>query len=200
MAMDDPEHQLERYEPTLYSAGDTARQLGVSVNMLRRYAKALESLQGKDAIYTDPQRGRLYTQQQVDLLQSARDYIYANRGASVDEALRLALGMDDAAPARVPTPPPSEAVLRRAVAEALGVALTGAVAPLERELAELRAEVAGLRRELAVNQRALPQEASQSQQEPPQSAPVGDSGDVQAGVLVRAATRLERLWRRWGQQ
>lgn len=155
--MDDPDHQLERYEPTLYSAGDTAKRLGVSVNMLRRYAKALESLQGKAAIHTDPQRGRLYTSAQVDLLISARDYIYANRGASVEEALRLALGLEDTTPARTPTPPPSEAVLRRAVEDALGVALTQAVAPLEHEIAELRAEVRELRRDLAATPPALPE-------------------------------------------
>lgn len=180
---DDPDHQIERYEPTLYSAGDTAKQLGVSVNMLRRYAKALESLQGGNVIHTDPQRGRLYTQAQVTLLQSARDYIYANRGASVEEALRLALGIEDTTPARTPTPPPSEAVLRRAVEDALGVALTQAVAPLEHELAELRAEVRGLRRDMTVNQPALPKGEPEHEPDP-------------HGVIVRAAVRLERLWQR----
>lgn len=132
--------EFERYQTIYYSAGDTAQQLGVSVNMLRRYAKALEALQGKEAVHIDPQRGRQYTQAQVDILKRARDYVAVNRGSSVEDALRAALGMDGIV-VRAPSPAPSEMALREAVEMAVRVALTEVVAPLERELAELRQEV-----------------------------------------------------------
>lgn len=188
---------LERYQPTFYSVGDTARQLGVSVAMLRRYAKALESLLGPDAIQIDIQRGRLYTQAQVDLLKSARDYVHANPGSSVENALRLALGMEEVTHVRTPTPPPSEMELRRAVEDAVGVALTRAVAPLEHELAELRSEIKELRRDLAATAPQLPMFEPESQAQS-DAVPTSQPSSLPHGVLVQLALRLEGFIRRFG--
>lgn len=200
---DDPnEVRLERYQAAYYSAGDTAQQLGVSVNMLRRYAKALEALQGKEAVHIDPQRGRQYTQDQLDILKAARDYVSVNRGSSVEDALRAALGMDGVV-VRSPTPAPSEMALREAVEVAVRVALTEVVAPLEREIDGLRRqierlstsedEVRRLRRH--VDDLEGRNAALLDNHKPDQPAPQPDSGDGQPGALVRAATRFERLWR-----
>lgn len=203
---DDPgEVRLERYQAAYYSAGDTAHQLGVSVNMLRRYAKALEALQGKAAVHIDPQRGRQYTQDQLDILKAARDYVSVNRGSSVEDALRAALGMDGVA-VRSPTPAPSEMALRAAVEVAVRVALPEVVAPLEREVVGLRRlveqlgtsedEVRRLRHYAAdLEQRNA---ALLDDQKPDQPAPQPASGDAAPGALVRAAARLERLWRALG--
>lgn len=137
---------LETYTVTFYSASDSAQRLGVSINMLRRYAKALEGIQGEGVIKIDPQRGRLYTRAQVETLIAAREYVLAEPGTSVENAMRAALGLADVV-VKAPTPPPSERALQAAVEAAMRVALTEAVRPLEEKIGSLEGQIGRLTRQ-----------------------------------------------------
>ncbi len=183
---------------TIYSAKAVRERLGISDGMLRRYAIALESVTG-ESIKQHSRDGRQYTAEQVEALARAKLRVAEKRGRDVETAIRLALGQTekDADAAMSPEPVSSATLVDP---RALAAALEPVITPLLTELQALRqsnerltGEVMGLREDIAARP---PVEPRVSEQQSPQPAPVGDSGDVQAGVLVRAASRLERLWAR----
>lgn len=180
---------------SIYSAKAVRERLGISDGMLRRYAIALESVTG-ESIKQHPRDGRQYTGEQVAALERAKLRVAEKRGRDVETAIRLALGQTEAEAesSMLPEPVNSSALVDPRV---LAAALEPVLIPLLTELQALRksnerleGEVVGLREDMAARTLDEPRKAPQ---EPSQ---VGDSGDVQAGALVRAATRLERLWRR----
>lgn len=198
---------------TIYSAKAVRERLGISDGMLRRYAIALETVTG-EPIKQHPRDGRQYTGEQVTALERAKLRVAEKRGRDVETAIRLALGQTegDAEAAMLPEQKVGAAMVSP---EALAAALEPVITPLLIELRALResnerleGEVVGLREDIgrASNGRSpsglirpdmvARQLEVPKAQEPPQPAPVGSSGDDGAGVLVRAATRLERLWAR----
>jgi hypothetical protein len=182
----------------IYSAKAVRERLGISDGMLRRYAIALETVTGEQ-IKQHPRDGRQYTGEQVAALERAKLRVAEKRGRDVETAIRLALGQseEDAEAAMLPEQLANPTAV---TPEALAAALEPVITPLLTELRALRAsnerltdEVAGLRESMAARQL---EEHRESQQEPPQPAPAGNSGASRAGVLVQAATYIERLWRR----
>ena len=164
----------------VYSSKQVARLLDISTGMLRRYSLELEQLTG-EAIPQDPRDGRRFAQRHVDVLTAARRFVMGNRGSSVEDGLRRALGMADKAPV---TP-----LLRSLPGDSPDVvaAFAEVVGPLVNELRELRAsntrladEVKGLREEVK-EQKTLPSAAGETK------AVAG------GGVLVRLAHRIEKL-------
>lgn len=183
---------------TIYSAKAVRERLGISDGMLRRYAIALESVTGEQ-VKQHPRDGRQYTGEQVEALARAKLRVAEKRGRDVETAIRLALGQTevDAETSMLPEPTTSSTLVDpKMLAEALEAVVTPLLTELQalrRSNERLEGEVVGLREDMAA--RALDEP-----REPPQIAPVPERGDDQAGVLVRAASRLERLWRAVGGQ
>lgn len=182
---------------TIYSAKAVRERLGISDGMLRRYAIALETVTGEQ-IKQHPRDGRQYTAEQVEALERAKLRVAEKRGRDVETAIRLALGQTEveAESSMLPEPITSSTLVDPKV---LTAALESVVIPLLTELQALRrsnerleGEVVGLREDMAT--RAL-DEPREPQHEPQQPGPAREGGDVQGGALVRAASRLERLWR-----
>lgn len=166
----------------LLTASATASELGVSVNMLRRYAKALEEIEGPGVIRTHPQQGRLYTSEQVELLKKAREFVMVNPGTSVEAALRAAMGRDE-----VIIKAPSMRSESPAAQEAVRAALTEVLTPLVEELQSLRREVAALREA----QKALPSSGDEMQE---RQAAVIESLVMEIGTLnERMEAQSEQL-------
>ncbi len=186
------------------SAADAARQLGVSPSGLRRLGTIYAAVHGElgRELHTDK---RIWTGEVVERLGQARALVEVERYRSIKEALGaldkgvdIDLATDLATPVQAPTP------------EALGVLLEE-VRSLQRRLdgvERLEARIEALQRQLEAPRSEtervaqlerinahLMDEIQRQRQTPAQDSRVGDSGDVQAGVLVRAASRLERLWR-----
>lgn len=183
---------------TIYSAKAVRERLGISDGMLRRYAIALESITGKQ-IKQHPRDGRQYTAEQVEALERAKLRVAEKRGRDVETAIRLALGQTEveAESFMLPEPIPSSALVDSKV---LAAALEPVVTPLLTELQALRwsnerleGEVVGLREDMAA--RVL-DDLREPPHRPSELGPVPNSSDTQAGALVRAASRLERLWAR----
>lgn len=183
---------------TIYSAKAVRERLGISDGMLRRYAIALESVTGEQ-VKQHPRDGRQYTGEQVEALKRAKLRVAEKRGRDVETAIRLALGQTEveAESSMLPEPITNSTLVDP---KAMAAALESVVTPLLTELQALRQsnerledEVIGLREDMAAR---LSDEPRDTPHEPPQPAPVGDNGEAQAGVLVRAASRLERLWAR----
>lgn len=186
---------------TIHSAKAVRERLGISDGMLRRYAIALESVTGEQ-IKQHPRDGRQYTGEQVVALERAKLRVAEKRGRDVETAIRLALGQTEA---EAESSMLSEPVTSSTVVDPkmLAAALESVVTPLLTELQALRksnerleGEVVGLREDMAARPLEAPlEEPLGTSHKPAQPAPVPEGGDVQAGVLVRAASRLERLWR-----
>ncbi len=184
---------------------DAAERLGVSPSGLRRLATLWEEIYGP--IHWEGEReggGRVYPLSVVTKLEAARGLVREGKSKSIQNALQ-ALDMGATPPAQGLARPdiPYKDVLH---------ALLSEMQMMREELSQLRADNAEMRNQLpppeasdtlagevrvlheqvatlaAVQASILPSEAAHSE-------PVGDRGDVQAGVLVRAASRLERLWR-----
>lgn len=178
---------------TIYSAKAVRERLGISDGMLRRYAIALEFITGEQ-VKQHPRDGRQYTGEQVEALERAKLRVAEKRGRDVETAIRLALGQTEveAETSMLPEPVTSSTVVDPKM---LAAALESVVTPLLTELQALRksnerltGEVVGLREDMAARAIEEPQELQE-----PALVPKGD--DVQAGMLARAASRLERLWR-----
>lgn len=185
-------------ETIIYSAKAVRERLGISDGMLRRYAIALEAVTG-DSIKQHPRDGRQYTGEQVAALERAKLRVAEKRGRDVETAIRLALGQseEDAEGAMLPERVSGAAMVDPRV---LVAALEPVITPLLTELRALRksnerleVEVAGLRGDIAARP---PVQLGTSEHEPPHAAPVGNGGSDGAGMLVQAASRLERLWAR----
>lgn len=169
----------------IYSSKQVARVMDISGGMLRRYALALEQMTG-EPIPQDPRDGRRFSQHHIELLTSARRFVIAHRGMSVEDGLRRAIGLAE----EVPAAP----LLRSLPGDSpdLVAAFTEVVGPLVDELRALRSsntrladEVEGLRHEVR-EQRALPLAEGKAMSERTDERTAD-------GMLVKVARQLERL-------
>lgn len=119
----------------VYTASAVAGRLGVSVGMVRRYALGLEAARGAE-LPKDPQRGRLYSEADVRLLERARGWVRDHPGGGVEDAVRAVLGLEPRAGESRSGP---LALGPDAVSEAVARAIPEAMRPLLEELARERA-------------------------------------------------------------
>jgi len=177
-----------------------AERLGVSASGLRRLAALWEEMYGP--IYWEGEReggGRVYPEPVVAKLEAARALVREGRSKSIQNALQA---LDGGAT------PPTQALARPGLSdEDVVTALLNELRAVREELTQLRADNADMKNRLpppegndtlAGEVRSLREEVSAlvAAQTPATTPPVPKGGDDQAGVLVRAASRLERLWRR----
>lgn len=151
-------------EPRVYGTGEVARRLQVSAVTARKYADALEAVRDERLPRHKRGRGgRVLTERDVELLEAAKHH--ADGGATVEDAVRLALGLPLETTAK-PTPDAGRAALP-VLADEFRQVLEEFRATLERRDAEhlaelerrdtahaealeaLRGEVAALRADLA---------------------------------------------------
>ena len=157
----------------VYSAREVAQQLGLAAAMVRRYAVAYEQIAG-EKIGLHPRDGRLFNQQQLDVLLAARAIVQRD-STSVEAAVSQALERPETVLAVHMTS--SEAL----TLDTLTDAFRRSQEPLLDEVRALRQEVAGLK--------ALPTPAADRQPD-----------ELQAhGLIVRAAIRLETGLKRFRQ-
>jgi hypothetical protein len=165
---------------TLHSARQLSKELGITLQMLSVYAKCYTQLT-KTQISKQGRLGRHFTESQRQVIRNAREMVQNNTGMTVDEAMRKALVFDAGsleAPVQVNGAQIDLGALQKAFGEALRQEVT---APLVSELKALRAEVETLKlRQLdSIEQTTQPAK-----------------DDVQDGLLVQLAKRLESLLRR----
>lgn len=174
-----------------------AKQLGVSASGLRRLATLWEEVYGP--IRWEGEReggGRVYPESVVKRLEAARTLVRNGQSKSIQNALQA---LDGGAT------PPAQALARSGLPDHdLFEALLTELRTIHEELSQLRTENTEMARRLpspgddnnvAEELRALRDQVELLATHPRQSARVGDSGNSDAGLLVRTATRLERLWR-----
>ncbi len=121
----------------VYSAREVAQQLGLAAAMVRRYATAYESATG-EKIDLHPRDGRLFSQQQLDVLLAARALVQRD-STSVEAAVAQALQRPETALA-VKVQSSDGPTL-----DALTEAFSRSQQPLLDEVRALRLEVAALR-------------------------------------------------------
>ncbi len=176
-----------------------AERLGVSPSGLRRLALLWEEVYGP--IHWEGEReggGRVYPERVVARLEAARALVREGQSKSIQNALQA---LDSGAIL------PTQALARPGVPDYdVLLALLNEIKAMRGELVQLHTDNAEMKNRLpppeggdalAGEVRALREQVSAlvEAQSPLQSTPAPGGGDPQAGVLVRAATRLERLWR-----
>jgi hypothetical protein len=165
----------------LYSARQLSDELGITLQMLSKYAQAYTKLT-KRQIKKQGRDGRHFTSEQREVIKNAREMVQMNTGMTVDAAMRKALVFNPA-PVEVEAWGSGAQLDLDRLKTILSEALRDEVAaPVVAEIAALRAEVADLK---------------QSRQlEPIEQFVQPANNGVQGGVLVRLAKRLEFLLRR----
>lgn len=177
-----------------------AERLGVSSSGLRRLATLWEEVYGP--IHWEGEReggGRVYPQSVVGKLEAARALVREGRSKSIQNALQA---LDDGA-----TPPTHGLARPGAVDGDIMLALFAEIQAMREELTQLRTDTAEMKNQLpppeggdtlASEVRALREQVSVLTETRTQTeaAPAQEGSDPQAGLLVRAAARLEHLWRR----
>jgi hypothetical protein len=164
----------------LYSARQLSEELGITLQMLSKYAQAYTKLTNRQ-IKKQGRDGRHFTPEQRAVIKNARDAVRSQTGMTVDEAMRRAVVFDAGsltAPVQVEGTGVDLEALRTAFGEALRSEVT---APLVAELKALRAEV---------------EELKQGQLNPTEQILQPAKSEVQEGIIVRLAKRLEALLRR----
>ena len=138
---------------SLYTTGHLASELGVGTSMARRYGLALEAVTGQ-ALTQVPGRGRMYSQQDIRVLQEARQTLVEQPNLSIEEALKAVLGIEEPEKSAEPTVEKASRPLERSGAaladlqQALGDALTPVMAALHElreENRQLKVEIEGLK-------------------------------------------------------
>lgn len=176
-----------------------AERLGVSSSGLRRLAILWEEVYG--AIHWEGEReggGRVYPESVVAKLEAARALVREGRSKSIQNALQA---LDGGAT------PLTQALARPGIPDQdVLLALLTEMQAMRDELTQLRTDSAEMKNQLpplegsdalAGEVRALREQVSAlvASQTPPQPTSVPASSDAAPGALVRAAARLERLWR-----
>jgi hypothetical protein len=166
----------------LYSARQLSDELGITLQMLSKYAQAYTKLT-KRQIMKQGRDGRHFTAEQRTVIKNARDAVRSQTGVTVSEAMKRAL-MLDAVPLEVTSWADSPGVDVQALKQALNEAVT---LPLVAEIQALRDEVQDLKqgREL---------QPAHNLAEIKNSGPVED-GNRQHGLLIRLLIRLESFLR-----
>lgn len=164
---------------TLYSARQLADELGITLQMLSKYAQAYTKL-SKQQIMKQGREGRHFTLEQREVIKNARDMVRINTGVTVEAAMRRAL-VFDAVPVGVELGSNGAAVDLAALTEAFRAALRDEVTgPLVKEIQGLKAEIAQLKqgRELNPAREKIISEQAQSH-----------------GLIVRVALWVEQRFR-----
>lgn len=195
-------------EPEVYtSASEAAATLGVSGTGLRRLADIYAEVHGD--LERDPKtNNRIWTMIAVERLAAARTLLRSGRADSIKSAL-VAVKEGVEPPAGNLSTPPAGGV--QGAALMMLAQRFEALEDSNREMREQLAELLTLNRAL-MNRLEAPKEDSErytqegrmnahlldelERKTSPHAALVGNGGDDEAGVLVRAAARLERLWAR----
>ncbi len=166
-------------DSTVYSTKQIADRLGLGSAMVRKYAVCYEKLSGSE-IPLKRRDGRQFSAEHYAVISHAKALVDGNQGLSVETALKMALGTAEI----------SSDALTPAIdygnAPELIDALTAAVA---RGNAELLAEVRQLRQDLLQSQTSV-KEAPAADRQP---------DELQHGLIVRVAIRLERWLKRFRQ-
>jgi DNA-binding transcriptional regulator YhcF (GntR family) len=168
---------------TLYSARQLADELGLTLQMLSKYAQAYTKLT-KRQIKKQGRDGRHFTAEQREVIKNARDAVRSQTGVTVEEAMKRAL-MFDAVPLEVNSWADSPALDIDRLKQALNEAVT---LPLVAEIQALREEVA----ELRVRELSQPAAEIKNPAEVEWSPPAEDKN----GLLVRLAIRVEKMLRK----
>jgi hypothetical protein len=157
----------------LFSARHLSDELGITLQMLSKYAQTYTKLT-KRQIKKQGRDGRHFTSEQREVIKNARDMVRTQTGMTVDEAMKRALVFESAA-LEVESWGDTTGFDLDRLKQALNESVT---LPLVAELQELRAEVRVL----------------QEQRQPKQIEQITQSAknDVQDGLLVRLAKRLEK--------
>lgn len=185
-----------------HSTSQVAKALSVKSGMVRRYHLALEGVMGT-SLPRDPQNnGRLVTDEQLAMLQQARELVRANPSLSVEDALKSVLG--------IYTGPTAPAVPRDELLEAIMLELRG----LRREVRAQREDLTALREQnaaLTEQVRVLPTPSLRSEEpSAPRVIVVSNSraeetermnryllGELERRRLEAGAEGKRRKWWRW---
>lgn len=128
----------------LYSARQLADELGITLQMLSKYAQAYSKLT-KQQIMKQGRNGRHFTPDQREVIKNARDMVRSQTGLTVEDALKRALVFDPA-PLEVESGTVEAAVDLAALEVAFRAALRDEVTtPLIAEIQGLKAEIADLK-------------------------------------------------------
>jgi hypothetical protein len=157
----------------LFSARHLSDELGITLQMLSKYAQAYTKLT-KRQIKKQGRDGRHFTSEQREVIKNARDMVRTQTGMTVDEAMKRALVFDSAA-LEVESWGDTTGFDLDRLKQALNESVT---LPLVAELQELRAEVRVLQEQRQLEAPKIDSEARQEAQ--------------QHGLLVRLAMWVER--------
>lgn len=122
-----------------------ASVLGVGTSMARRYGLALEAITGQP-LRQIPGKGRMYLEEEVQLLQEARQLVLQDPSLSIEDALKSVMGVEGV--------PSSELLVERAERpsgpslEAIQGLLSQALGPVAVALQQLQEQNQLLREEL----------------------------------------------------
>jgi hypothetical protein len=170
----------------LYSARQLSDELGITLQMLSKYAQAYTKLT-KRQIKKQGRDGRHFTPEQREVIKNARDMVRTQTGMTVEDAMKRALVFDSAA-LEVESWGDTTGFDLDRLKQALNEAVT---APLIGEIQALRLEVQELKQGRELSQPAA--EIKNSSAPVEQSSPAPDKHH---GLLVKFSIWLESLLRR----
>jgi hypothetical protein len=176
----------------LTTAKETARALGLGAAMLRRYASTYEAVSG-DSITVHRRDGRLFTEEQVQVLTAARSLVMTTN-VDVETAVRGALDKPlEVAPVALAQ---SSALGSEVLIKTLTDAQREANAPLLGELRSIRAALERLETS-QTTQLVEPETAARVKQLDNLAATARETAETsEHGPVVRFALWLERVLRR----
>jgi hypothetical protein len=163
----------------LFSARHLSNELGITLQMLSKYAQAYTKLT-KRQIKKQGRDGRHFTSEQREVIKNARDMVRTQTGMTVDEAMKRALVFDSAA-LEVESWGDTTGFDLDRLKQALNEAVT---LPLIGEIQALRLEVQELKQARELSQPAAAEIKNPAQREKNHS------------LLVRLIIRLESFLRR----
>jgi hypothetical protein len=166
----------------LFSARQLSDELGITLQMLSKYAQAYTKLT-KQQIKKQGREGRHFTAAQREVIKNARDLVRSKTGTTVEDAMKRALVFDSAA-LEVESWGDTAGFDLDRLKQALNEAVT---APLLSELQSIRGELEVMRHE---NNELRGKNLRPVEQSPPAAV------DRQHGILVKLAMRLESLLNR----
>jgi hypothetical protein len=164
----------------LFSARHLSDELGITLQMLSKYAQAYTKLT-KRQIKKQGRDGRHFTSEQREVIKNARDMVRTQTGMTVDEAMKRALVFDSAA-LEVESWGDTTGFDLDRLKQALNESVT---LPLVAEIKALRIEVQELRESGQTNKPAAKKNKSIE--------------NKQHSPLIRLLIRFESLLRRFGQ-
>jgi hypothetical protein len=165
----------------LFSARQLSDELGITLQMLSKYAQAYTKLT-KRQIKKQGRDGRHFTAEQREVIKNARDAVRSQTGTTVEEAMKRAL-MLDSVPLEVDSWGDTTGFdldrLKQALNESVTAPLTGEIQALRLEVAELKGR-----------------ELSHPAAEIKNSTGPANEDKRQHSVLIRLLIRLESFLRR----